>query len=229
MAHYVHQIMIAASVRAALQMSVLLSYQAWARLQSLSLANMWTPLRTGFGASIEANFIVGSQVRQHKATHACPQAYFGMILARISGDPDFEQNQAMGCRRSWKTRRRKLSLRLAMVIRPAALVGSPAPDSGRAFTRPGPLFLFFPHPFITQIVHRCQNKHVEHRDRIIGWADRPWREPHNRQGLASHDSSAALLGAIASTSRFPLAIDSANQADSEIGPRDRVRYLGRIG
>ena len=39
----------------------------------------------GFWASIEANFIVGSQVRQHKETNACPQAYFGMILARISG------------------------------------------------------------------------------------------------------------------------------------------------
>ena len=37
------------------------------------------------GASIEANFIVGSQVRLHRVTHACPQAYFGMILARISG------------------------------------------------------------------------------------------------------------------------------------------------
>ena len=39
----------------------------------------------GFGASIEANFIVGSQVRLHRVTNACPQAYFGMILARISG------------------------------------------------------------------------------------------------------------------------------------------------
>ena len=38
-----------------------------------------------FWASIEANFIVGSQVRLHRVTHACPQAYFGMILARISG------------------------------------------------------------------------------------------------------------------------------------------------
>ena len=37
------------------------------------------------GASIEANFIVGSQVRLHRVTNACPQAYFGMILARISG------------------------------------------------------------------------------------------------------------------------------------------------
>ena len=37
------------------------------------------------GASIEANFIVVSQVRLHRVTHACPQAYFGMILARISG------------------------------------------------------------------------------------------------------------------------------------------------
>ena len=37
------------------------------------------------GASIEANFIVGSQVRLHRVTHACPQAYLGMILARISG------------------------------------------------------------------------------------------------------------------------------------------------
>ena len=46
---------------------------------------MWTPRRTGFWASIEANFIVGSQVRLHRVTHACPQAYFGMILARISG------------------------------------------------------------------------------------------------------------------------------------------------
>ena len=42
--------------------------------------------KNGFlGASIEANFIVGSQVRLHRVTHACPQAYFGMILARISG------------------------------------------------------------------------------------------------------------------------------------------------
>ncbi len=39
----------------------------------------------GFGASIEANFIIGSQVRLHRVTNACPQAYFGMILARISG------------------------------------------------------------------------------------------------------------------------------------------------
>ena len=39
----------------------------------------------GFGASIEANFIVGSQVRLHRVTNACPQAYFSMILARISG------------------------------------------------------------------------------------------------------------------------------------------------
>ena len=38
-----------------------------------------------FWASIEANFIVVSQVRLHRVTHACPQAYFGMILARISG------------------------------------------------------------------------------------------------------------------------------------------------
>ena len=38
-----------------------------------------------WGASIEANFIVGSQVRLHRVTNACPQAYFGMILARISG------------------------------------------------------------------------------------------------------------------------------------------------
>ena len=38
-----------------------------------------------FWASIEANFIVGSQVRLHRVTNACPQAYFGMILARISG------------------------------------------------------------------------------------------------------------------------------------------------
>ena len=35
----------------------------------------------GFGASIETNFIVGSQIRQHKATNACAQAYFGMIWA----------------------------------------------------------------------------------------------------------------------------------------------------
>ena len=48
-------------------------------------ADIWTPRRTGFGASIEANFIVGSQVRLHRVTNACPQAYFGMILARISG------------------------------------------------------------------------------------------------------------------------------------------------
>ena len=41
--------------------------------------------KNGFWASIEANFIVGSQVRLHRVTHACPQAYFGMILARISG------------------------------------------------------------------------------------------------------------------------------------------------
>ena len=39
----------------------------------------------GLGASIEANFIVGSQVRLHRVTNACPQAYLGMILARISG------------------------------------------------------------------------------------------------------------------------------------------------
>ena len=38
-----------------------------------------------FWASIEADFIVNSQVRQHRAKNACPQAYFGMILARISG------------------------------------------------------------------------------------------------------------------------------------------------
>ena len=37
------------------------------------------------GASIAANFIVGSQVRLHRVTNACPQAYLGMILARISG------------------------------------------------------------------------------------------------------------------------------------------------
>ena len=36
--HYVHQIMIATSVIAAMQMSALLSYRVWARLQSLSLA-----------------------------------------------------------------------------------------------------------------------------------------------------------------------------------------------
>ena len=39
----------------------------------------------GFGASIETNFIVGSQVRLHRVANACPQAYFSMILARISG------------------------------------------------------------------------------------------------------------------------------------------------
>ena len=43
-AHYVHQIMIAASVIAAMKMSALLSYQVWARLQSLSLANMFSTL-----------------------------------------------------------------------------------------------------------------------------------------------------------------------------------------
>ncbi len=32
-----------------------------------------------FWASIEANFIVGSQVRLHRVTNSCPQAYFGMI------------------------------------------------------------------------------------------------------------------------------------------------------
>ena len=43
-AHYVHQIMIAASVIAAMQISALLSYRVWARLQSLSLANMFSTL-----------------------------------------------------------------------------------------------------------------------------------------------------------------------------------------
>ncbi len=72
----------------------------------------------GFGASIEADFIVGSQVRLHRATNACPQAYFGPHKQVFR---DFGRSQATVCSRSWKTRRRNLSLGLAMVIRPAAL------------------------------------------------------------------------------------------------------------
>ncbi len=44
-AYYVHQIMIAASVIAAMQMSALLSYRVWVHLQSLSLDNMFSTLR----------------------------------------------------------------------------------------------------------------------------------------------------------------------------------------
>ncbi len=54
-------------------------------IETQSLGELGHLEERGFGASIEADFIVGSQVRLHRATHACPQAYFGMILARISG------------------------------------------------------------------------------------------------------------------------------------------------